>query len=128
MRQDQYDKLQALSEKLTDVVLDEANPDNWPGAGWAVTQLTKEQRGDRYWSKKNAVATLSLIGRIHQLTDVIRLASNAGAPGGAGVKEPEDGLDAEINAAEKEASRLLDEINRKTKKAEFDRRVHGKPS
>lgn len=119
MRQDQFEKLQALSEKLTDVVIAEADPDNWPGAGWAVTQLTKEQRGDRYWSKKNAVATLSLIGRIYQLTDAIRMASNAGT-------DSEDELDVEVAAAEKEASKLLDELQRKTRKAEFDKRLHGK--
>jgi hypothetical protein len=125
MRIDQYEKLQVLSEKLTDVVIDEADPANWPGAGWKPAELTKEQRGDRYWSKKNAVATLSLIGRIHQLTDAIRMASNAGT-GGAAVSDTEDELDAEVAAAEKEATKLLDELQRKTKKAEFDKRVHGK--
>lgn len=127
MRQDQFEKLQELSEKLTDVVIDEADPANWPGSGWKPIELTKEQRGDRYWSKKNAVATLSLIGRIHQLTSAIRLASNGGATGGAGVEEPEDALDAEVAAAEKEAGKLLDQLQRRTKKAEFDKRVHGKP-
>lgn len=126
MRQDQFDKLQSLSEKLTDVVLVEADPDHWPGSGWKPIELTKEQRGDRYWSKKNAVATLSLIGRIHQLTAAIRMASNAGAGGGAAVSEPEEELDAEVQAAEKEAAKLLDELQRRTKKAEFDKRVHGK--
>ena len=31
MRQDQYEKLQALSERLTDVFLNEAEPEQWPG-------------------------------------------------------------------------------------------------
>lgn len=128
MRPDQYDKLQALSERLTDVVIDEADPDNWPGSGWKPNELTKEQRGDRYWSKKNAVATLSLIGRIHQLTVAIRMASHAGVGDPGAVTESEDGLDAEVAAAEKEATRLLDELQRRTKKAEFDKRVHGKPA
>ena len=125
MRQDQFDKLQTLSEKLTDVVIVEADPDNWPGSGWKPVELTKEQRGDRYWSKKNAVATLSLIGRIHQLTAAIRLASNAGG-GAAAVTDAEDELEAEVAAADKEATKLLDELQRRTKKAEFDKRVHGK--
>lgn len=123
MRQDQYEKLQALSEKLTDVFLSEADPDNWPGSGWNPAQLTKEQRGDRYWSKKNAVATLSIITKVAQLTTVIQL-------NGGGEVTPEDqddgGLDAEINAAEKEAAKLLNQINSQAKKAEFDKRVHGK--
>lgn len=127
MRQDQFDKLQALSERLTDVALDEADPDQWPGAGWKPSELTKEQRGDRYWSKKNAVATFSLIGRIHQLTDHIREASAGGGADAGAVKEPEEDLDAEINAAEKEAAKLLDKMQRGARKQEFDKRVHGKP-
>lgn len=32
MHQDYKTRLTALSDKLTDVVLEEADPDNWPGA------------------------------------------------------------------------------------------------
>lgn len=125
IRQDQYEKLQAMSEKLTDVFLSEADPDNWPGSGWNPQQLTKEQRGDRYWSKKNAVATLSIISKIAQLTTVIQESSAAGL-GSANVVDDEDGLDAEIRQAEKEAAKLLDGLTRASAKREFDKRVHGK--
>lgn len=126
MRPDQYEKLQTLSERLTDVAIDEADPDKWPGAGWQPDQLTKEQRGDRYWSKKNAVATLSLINRIHQLSASIRMASQGGQENPGAVAEPVDELDAEVAAAEKEANKLLDEMQRKSRKTEFDKRTHGK--
>jgi phenylpyruvate tautomerase PptA (4-oxalocrotonate tautomerase family) len=33
MHSDYKTRLTALSDKLTDVVLEEADPDNWPGAG-----------------------------------------------------------------------------------------------
>ncbi len=125
MRQDQYEKLQALSEKLTDVFLSEADPDNWPGSGWNPAQLTKEQRGDRYWSKKNAVATLSIITKVAQLTTVIQESSNAGT-GSANVVDDEGGLDADILQAEKEAAKLLDQMTRAAAKKNFDQRVHGK--
>ena len=125
MRQDQYEKLQTLSEKLTDVFLSEADPDNWPGSGWNPAQLTKEQRGDRYWSKKNAVATLSIISKIAQLTTVIQESSAAGLGSANGVDD-EDGLDAEIRQAEKEAAKLLAGLPRASAKREFDTRVHGK--
>lgn len=114
-----------MSEKLTDVFLSEADPDNWPGSGWNPQQLTKEQRGDRYWSKKNAVATLSIISKIAQLTTVIQESSAAGL-GSANVVDDEDGLDAEIRQAEKEAAKLLDGLTRASAKREFDKRVHGK--
>lgn len=127
MRQDQFEKLQALSEKLIDVAMDEADPDTWPGAGWKPAELTKEQRGDRYWSKKNAVATLSLIDRIHRIVNDVRSASAGGGADPAAVTEAETELDAEINAAEKEATKLLDRVQRETKRAEFKKHVHGKP-
>jgi hypothetical protein len=72
MRQDQFTKLQTLSEKLIDVAIDEADPANWPGSGWKPNELTKEQRGDRYWCKKNAVSTVSLIERINRMIFDVR--------------------------------------------------------
>lgn len=126
MRQDQFEKLQALSEKLIDIALSEADPDNWPGTGWKPNELTKEQRGDRYWCKKNAVATLSLEERVTRRIHVAQQASAAGGADPEGVADSDDELDAEIAAAEKEAAKLLDDMQRKAKKAAFDKHVHGK--
>ena len=126
MRQDQFERLLDLSERLTDVFIDEADPSNWPGSGWKPIELTKEQRGDRYWSKKNAVATISLVGRIHNLTDSIRKASAGGGTDPASVTDTEEDIDKEIAAAEKEASKILDSVQKAAKKAEFDKRTHGK--
>lgn len=125
MRSDQYEKLQALSERLTDVFLNEAEPEQWPGHNIAPGAMDQQTRGDRYWCKKNAVATLTLIGRVANLTDVIQQQSNAGN-GAAVVTDEEATLDAEISAAEKEATKLLDQLQRRSKKAEFDKRTHGK--
>ncbi|WP_241172545.1 hypothetical protein [Burkholderia gladioli] len=125
MRQDQYERLQALSEKLTDVFLGEADPDTWPGAGIALATMDKATRGDRYWSKKNAAGTVMLIGRVHTLIGQIQLGSNAG-DGAAGVTSAEEELDREVAAAEREAERLLSEVQQKARKAQFDKRVHGK--
>jgi hypothetical protein len=125
MRTDQYEKLQALSEKLTDVFLGEADPDNWPGAGIDLQTMDKTTRGDRYWSKKNAAATVMLIGRVETLVGSIQRASNAG-DGANAVHETEDELDTEIAAAEKEAARLLDQVQKNARKTQFDKRVHGK--
>ncbi len=121
MRPDQYDKLQALSERLTDVFLDEAEPEKWPGHNIEPGAMDQQTRGDRYWCKKNAVATLSLIGRIADLFQKQRAAGN-----GSAAAEEDAMLDAEINAAEKEAAKLLDQLQRNLKKTAFDKRVHGK--
>lgn len=125
MKQEQFERLQALSEKLTEVFLEEADPDSWPGAGAKIADMTKEQRGDRYWSKKNAAATITLMQRIHTLTDVIR-AKTVDETDRAGVADPEVDVDKEIAAAEREAERLLDVVNRSARKATFDNKVHGK--
>jgi hypothetical protein len=126
MRQDQYEKLQLLSEKLMDVFLAEANPDDWPGAGVPVGQLDQQSRGDRYWVKKNAVATASLLQRSAVLTGRIQAASAADAGNPEAVAEPESSLDKEIAQAEREAAKLLDQVQKKARKGEFDKRTHGK--
>lgn len=129
MRQDQYEKLQALTEKLTDVFLQEAEPSKWPGANTEPTSWDQQTRGDRYWMKKNAAATLTVIMKTANLVGVIQQRGAGGEEGGAAVDEEkpeEDTLDAEIKAAEKEAARLLSQIQKGTAKAAFDKKVHGK--
>lgn len=124
MREDQYKRLQALSEELTDVFLDEADPAKWPGAGVELQSMDKATRGDRYWSKKNAAATVMLIGRVENLVGSIQQDSNAGH-GASTMTEAESELDQEIAAAEKEASRLLNKVGEGARKAAFDKRAIG---
>lgn len=123
MRQDQYEKLQALTEKLTDAFIGEADPDVWPGHGVAIAKMDQQTRGDRYWCKKNAAATLSVIVRTTSLIGIIQQRSALGGAGGVPSPEQEkeeSGLDADIKSAEKEATRLLAELQSGMKK------VHGK--
>ena len=114
MREDQYHKLQALEEKITDLFLFEADPANWTGEGVLPKDLTQQDRGDRYWCKKNAVATISLAIRIGSLLGRIQM---AGVTTPAAEAEGEEGdsaglLDAEVKAAEKEAKKLLGQFQR----------------
>lgn len=118
MRADQYEKLQALQEKLVDVFLMEADSDNWPGANLTSANMDQQTRGDRYWSKKNAVATGGLIQRVSNLTMKIEMAN--AQPGGGGadeINDAESDLDKQVAAAEKEGKRLLDKVQRKAKAA-----------
>lgn len=123
MRADQYERLQSLSERLTEVFLIEGEPDNWPGAGVPPAELTKAERGDRYWSKKNAFATISLIHRVGGLVATIQTDSARGS-GAAAVHEEEASLDAEVREAEALAKQLMDRLAGRGK-AEFDKRVRG---
>jgi hypothetical protein len=128
MRQDQFEQLQQRAEQLVDVFLNESDPEKWPGKGIEPANMDKGTRGDRYWCKKDAVATLACAQRITNLLQVIRErqlpVDQPGAVGEDG--EPEDSLDAEVAAAEAEAAQLLDQVQRKAAKSEFDKRVHGK--
>lgn len=123
MRQDQYEKLQELTEKLTDAFIGEADPAVWPGQGVAIAAMDQQTRGDRYWCKKNAAATLSVLVRTTNLIGIIQMRGAGGGAGGVTPAEQEkddSGLDADIKAAEKEASKLLEQLQKGTTKA------HGK--
>jgi hypothetical protein len=124
MRQDQYERLQSLHEELADVFIGEADPKTWPGAGLAPAALDSQTRGDRYWSKKNAVATIALMMRITGLTTLVQQASTGN--GAAAVTDENDQLDQDVKDAEKQAAKLLDAVQRSSSKAAFDARVHGK--
>ncbi|UNM20911.1 hypothetical protein K0P33_05485 [Pseudomonas sp. ArH3a] len=101
MRVDQIERLKALSEGLADVVLNEANPKNWPGNGKTMADLTREERGDRHWSKKNAAATMTLLVKVISITGHIQ--------GGTLPKDStEDDLDKVQAQAEREAVALLE--------------------
>jgi hypothetical protein len=125
MRQDQYERLQALSEKLTDVLIEEADPELWPGSTIPVDKQDKAIRGDRYWFKRNAVATCALVIRVGTLVGVVQRNSQAGI-GAATVQESEDEMDSDIAIAEKEGKALLDRMTKAQNKKKFDGRLHGK--
>ncbi|WP_034374358.1 hypothetical protein [Comamonas testosteroni] len=128
MRQDQFEALQKRSEELVDRFLEESDPQAWPGAGVPVSAMDKQTRGDLYWVKKNAVATLACAQRIVGLVGQIRQrTSNPESPEDpAAVTAGEDSLDDEVVAAEAEAARLMNQVLQSVKKEQFDKRVHGK--
>lgn len=102
MRTDQIKRIQDLQEKLVDAVLLEADPDFWPGKGIAPADLTRDQRGDRYWCKKNAAATLSV------LTKTMSLTQYEYRPAGTPTNDGTD-VDKEIERAEKAAAKMLEQ-------------------
>lgn len=110
MRPDQLQRLQELSEKLADVVLEEADPETWPGAGVPIADMTHEQRGSRYWSKKNAAATFALLERTSSLLTDVKTVGNDRH------KDDED-LDKQIQAKEKEAAKMLERVMKGAKAA-----------
>lgn len=106
MREDQITRLQALSESLGEVVIHEVDPANWPGAKKDPSDLTQQERGDRYWSKKNAAATMTLLLKVVNITGVL----NKQKPGDDDSADTE--LDGELAAAEKEAQAIIGRMQR----------------
>lgn len=118
MRPDQIERLVELEESLIDIYLEEADPKNWPGKGAMGDQLTKQQRGDRYWEKKNAIATVALAQETRKL-----IANDKAALG----RDPYNGheLDDKISDAEKRAREAIDRVRAGSTKSEFIKRATG---
>jgi len=106
MRQDQLERMRSLQERLADRFFVELG--DKPGAAptIALPELdTAQNRGDCYWLKKNALSTLTLIGRIENLL-ALRDGRASGGPNPDQVKDDEAQLDKEIAQAEREAAEL----------------------
>ena len=125
MRQDQYERLQALEENLLDVFIDEATPSEWPGYGMKIAAMDAQTRGDRYWVKKNAAAAGILVNRVACMIGTAQTfgGTTAAADGEAATAERQ--MDAEIASAEREAEKLIRDMQSGATKRAFDRKVHG---
>lgn len=69
MRKDQVVRLQGLAEEIADVFIEEADPRSWTGSGQPLSDMAVEARGNRYWDKKNAIQTGTLLARVLDLRD-----------------------------------------------------------
>lgn len=107
MRDDQIVRLQALTERLGEVVITEVDPHQWPGADKPPAELTQQERGDRYWCKKNAAATMTLLLKVVNIAGILNRQKPA-PDAGAEVDE----LDGEIAAAEREAQAIIERMQK----------------
>lgn len=96
MRPDQKKRLADVSERLTEIVINDADPDTWSGQGKLLGDMTKDERGDAAWCRKTAVQSVALLCRLQQL-----LRDDAGGKGDG--PDPED----DIRRAEREAQKML---------------------
>lgn len=133
MRDDQFTKLQALEEKLLDVFLDEADPAGWPGRGIPLGQMDAKTRGDLYWCRKTAASAAILAQRVAGMIGGVQRSGQGTTPGSddperdAKAQENEERqLDQEYAIAEREAQRLMQELQTGAGKKAFDRKVHGR--
>ena len=102
-RADQIARLEALHEQMIEVVLLDADPTGWPAYGKQPMDMTQQERGDAYWCRKLAAASISLAER---LASLLNDASEVDPNGNHHVR-PE--LEAEIAAAERRAAKSVEQ-------------------
>lgn len=120
MRPDQIARLQELSERLADVFIVEADPDNWSGAGKLPDQMEAAERGNRVWDRKGAMGT----GGVLKYTLDLLAHQTTGAKGEDAMQAERDAdLDAKIREAEKRASEAVNRAM-KNAKGEPARKLH----
>jgi hypothetical protein len=123
MRPDQLQQLQDLSERLADVFLSEADPDNWSGAGKLPADMTKDERGDRHWDRKGAMGTG---GVLRYTMDLIASRENSDTADDELQRARDADLEAKIDDAKKRAHAAMKRVLDKTAKANFDAAIHGR--
>ncbi len=105
MRDDQIQRLTDLANDITEVFIEEADPKNWSGAGMPLSEIKPEVRGNRYWDKKNAIQTGTLLARVLDLA--------ARDSRSVTTKTEEDDAEKEIAAYEKKAKDLINGIQQR---------------
>jgi hypothetical protein len=100
MRPDQLARLKDIESRMIDVLIEEADPDNWSGAGLRLADMDGDVRGQRFWCKKNAASTIVV------LSGVGKLKENTKEALGRDAFNPTQ-METQILKAEREASAAL---------------------
>jgi hypothetical protein len=116
VRTDQYDRLKTLSEQLIDVVLIEGDaikliePKVKPAKGSRGAHYHNAERR-LHWRKKNTMATLGILMRIHSLVSIVERKSIGEPP--APDEQPDRDVEALIESSEKEVEGILAGLRRR---------------
>lgn len=117
MRADQLEKLKELQERWLDITLDEMD-EPIVAAGLTSAKLTKDERGDRYWQKRNVGAALTICTKMDMLRARLERAAYLDSPPTDAEGEDIDNtdIDNEMNALAAKAEELFNEFtaSRKT--------------
>lgn len=91
--------------------------------------MDAQTRGDLYWVRKTAAAVLALETRVSTRIGQAQVSGAGATPAAPAGDQPpdDDGIESELQAAEKQAAALMRELQTGTKKARWDQSVHGKP-
>jgi hypothetical protein len=105
MTPEQKQRLETLRDDLLETAVLDADPRRWVGAGKAPVDMTQKERGDAYWCRKMAAATVSLLARVSNIV-------NTHSTPSAGTPKDEVELDGELAAAESEAQAIIDRMQK----------------
>jgi len=91
--------------------------------------MDAQTRGDLYWVRKTAASVLALEARVSARIGQTQVSGEGTTPAPAAGDQPpiDDGIESELQAAEKQAAALMRELQTGAKKANWDKSVHGKP-
>lgn len=100
---DTLKKLEQRQQELADIFIDETDATKWPGTE------DRTQRGDRFWFKRNAGATATLIVKIQSMLDMALKQPPMGDPKQPvpGDEPAEDNAEALAASAMEEAARII---------------------
>lgn len=137
---EQLQRVMGLQEKLLEVALEESDPDGWMSAEKAEEEaqeydrlaaqadadgaadlaklhraeaaaIRKGWKGQRYWEKKNATATVSLLTKLEMYRQRIEEGRQAGKGNGSAIDPDKEA--AEIKAAEKKVQARLSLVKKR---------------
>jgi hypothetical protein len=117
MTPNQIDKLTTLHDKLLEVALSDADPDNWVGSGKKPNELTRDERGDAKWCRSLAVQTVALTMQVRRLLEN-PITGGAIVPDQPDAEPKDEGeaVEAEIARYEQAASEVLTRASRRGKR------------
>ena len=106
----QAKKLEAIEEKLLNVFIEEADPDQWPQVDPdAEVKEQQKTRGDRYWHAKVANQSIALLTRIV----AYRLKLKEAVPGEKSPLDDDVGHAADMRTAEKKVNARLSLVKKR---------------
>lgn len=105
-----------LADRLTEIAIAECDVTTWPGHGKAVSAMDKAERGDRYWAKQNATATIMLVKQLHNLVAQREAGQKERIGKNPNTAEDEDSLEQQTRDAEREAAAAIRKARAVSKK------------
>jgi len=115
MRDDQLSRLSTLHDKLIEVALRDADPENWTAGSKKLCDMTREERGDAKWCRSTAVTSVALTMQVQRMMQSPSLGGAIVTPETPATpaartddQDEEASIEAEIHRYEKAAAAVIE--------------------